>query len=232
MKAVGMPDLILPYKRTDDETQLKYTLRSLAQNLPETYLGKLIIVGDKPTTITPDLQLPGNPSKDKWFNVAANVRIGCDCNQASDDVLIINDDMFLTDPLDTIPLTYRCSLQDHCKLGGDPTWKHQRADTLTLLTNLHINNPLSYELHIPLPCRRRIMAETLTILNTHPETSGCWRTIYGNITHSKALHNEDVKIYHGTDPIKHSFTSCTDASWTGLKPRIMKMFTTRSRWEN
>lgn len=186
--------------------ELRFSLRSLHQHFPGT---PVFIVGNMPSWCQPTGYLPGNHWKDKPSNVWGNLQLAAGWDALPDDIVIMNDDMYITGPVKKIPVLYRGPLADHVDSlrGRNDWWSHSMRHTASLLPE----DARSYELHTPFPCSRSLMHETLSIRSgLYPPQ---WRTLYGNQHHSGRRAKRDVKIARRTDALPTPFASTRDISF-------------------
>src|SRR5690606_11872914 len=144
----------------DQNDELRYSLRSLEANLPP---GDVVIVGYCPTWVTGVLHIRGNRfGTHKQRNVYDNVLTAAHCDVLPDQVVWMNDDFITLAP--AVPaMAHRCTLAEH--IDGLTTrswwWRSLKATDAWLRHQGH-DDPLSFELHRPLPGDRHLMAEVLT----------------------------------------------------------------------
>lgn len=182
-------------RSTEPNNQLLYSLRSLDANLPH---ADLAIVGYRPQWVSHDVRnIPGNRWHTKPRNVYDNIAIACNADNLTDDIIVMNDDFFIMQPIRALPPTYRCTLDQHiAKIGRRSDWLRSLIATKEWLANQGIKEPLSYELHRPVVINRAKMAEVLALAANHsPATPPQWRTIYGNYWDIPARRADDTKIY-------------------------------------
>lgn len=219
-------DAVAYFVRPGDNPELRVSLRSIHTYFP----GKPVyIVGDKPDWVRNVQFLKGNPHDDKPQNVWANLVLLTNWDETPERLLLMMDDVYLTERVHHIPHQYRCTLEEHIQ-----TLKH-RADwwtgSLRHTATLLPEDALSYELHTPFPCLKTQMAQTLSI-NPGPYPPQ-WRTLYGNqwVTGAKQA-AEDVKI-----PARHRghiprpYASTTDTSFRWVRRQLLGMFPLPSPFE-
>jgi hypothetical protein len=98
-----------------------------------------------------------------------------------------------------------------------------------------INNPLDYELHIPMPMQKDKLK---SIISKHP--SCLWRSMYGNIHSVGGSQMDDVKVYVNKKHLERSshivdtsvFLSTEDQAFDMmLNVILLKLFPTPSKYE-
>jgi len=234
-----MRDVIYPVRPGDTNDELRYSLRSLEAFFPDH--GTVWVVGYKPNWLTGVEFIPGNTSASSQTNVFRNILTACSTQGVSDEVIVFNDDFFLTEPLTALPVYYRSSLDAHLRLprvrmatnGKSSWWAESLRTTKICLQAIGVDDPLSYELHVPFPADRQLMADTLTrfseITPTNPPQ---WRTLYGNlnIRREDSVLIEDSKAFR-PGKLRTPFHSTTDLSWRHFRTALSTMFPDPSRYE-
>lgn len=210
-------DIVYLVKDTPENDELKYSLRSICQNLPH---HKVWLIGGCPTFIDKakinHVYIEQNSRLTKWNNTNKLLMSVCDNENISDDFVLFNDDFFATKPLENIPCYYDRTLADRI---NDFALKYPYSryvfrlkQTLQTLQRHGINEPLNFELHTPMLFNKTKLKE----LYRHYGDSGSKRTIYGNLYYKdQAIQHPDVKcynIYH-CPASKDGLVSTTDASF-------------------
>lgn len=230
-----MPDIIYPVRPGDVNEELRYSLRSLA-NVPD--VGTVWIVGYQPSWVTGVEYIDGgNASSNGHTNVYQNVLTAVRHEAVSEDVVIFNDDFFVTKPISALETGYRGTLIEHLNLPRLRTstkswWRDSLLTTQVCLQALGFDDPRSYELHVPFPAKRSAMAETLErFAAVTPHNPPQWRTLYGNLNPDpNAKQMPDSKAFTaGT--LRTPFHSTTDLSWKQFRAKISALFPTASPYE-
>lgn len=174
--------------RKGDNEELRYSLRSVSKNLPES---RVWLVGYKPRWYSGDfISVPDVSSK---FNNIHNLinHIAFE-DQISDDFIMMNDDFFITKPLDTVPVYHGGLLLDkinkYYELAPNSPYNRMLSRTYNNLIKHGINEPLDYDIHIPLPFNRTRLRETIV-------KKGLPRSTYGNLAGIGGEYMPDVKTY-------------------------------------
>jgi hypothetical protein len=227
------PDIIYPVRSGDSNDELRFSLRSLV-NVPH---GTVWMVGYQPSWVTGvEFIAGGNSAAHPRANLYQNLWLACTHPGVADDVLIFNDDIYVTAPVEQVPVLFRCSLQAQLDrllqvAGHRGWWQESLISTRDVLKQEGFHDPISYELHTPFPCDRKTMADTLVRFgNVARHNPPQWRTLYGNLhriggdkhTDGKALRPGPVaKPYHSTD----------DLSWRYFRRRFQQLFPNPSPYE-
>lgn len=223
-------DIVCPVRPGDDNPELRMAIRSWEANL--TY-DQIWIVGDQPSWLTGVNFIPGNHAG-YHANVYNNIRLACEHPDVSDDLVLMNDDFFVTELVDRIDPLYRCLLTDHLNIprvrrGG--WWKTSLETTLVCLQAHGIAEPISYELHVPFPINKALMAETLTqFQHVTPDNPPQWRSLYGNLHHIRGRQHHDVKAYHA-GALNAPYHSTEGRSFPAYQDQLATMFPNPSRYE-
>lgn len=228
--------VLLPLRDGGDNAELMYALRSWEKYLMIDV--ELIVVGNIiPTWLKPDGLIEGNLHAAGPANVYDNIRRGCEALSGESEIIIMNDDFFVLDPVRDIIPTYRSSLAEHIgKARGMAWWLESLRTTMRYLNEVGITDPVSYELHRPCVVDPSEMATTLTAAADYsPDNPPQWRTLYGNLSlHWKgAAQARDAKSIRTTQiPIGIPFVSTDDVKWRQYWGRVISpLFPDKSRWE-
>jgi hypothetical protein len=182
--------------RTGPNEELKYSIRSVAKNMPHE---NIVVVGGKPDWYkgkfipVETLTLDGKPSTNKYENTKNNIRHIVDNSNISDDFVLMNDDFYVLKPIDQLQYYHNGLLAD--KIAQFRLFTNQSSyinvlnRTMSVLNHLGFQDPLDYTLHIPMMFNKKRLAEILV----HPIAS--IRTLYGNIHKVGGRRMSDVKVH-------------------------------------
>lgn len=183
-------------RRGNKNESLRYSLRTL-DNLPH---DRVVIVGHAPQWVHNVEEIRGNKHASKWSNVFGNLRIAAR-ELAGETFVVMNDDFFITAPLDELPSWHRGPLADHLEPIEQSTWRRSLVATLDFLRDHDVADPLSYEAHVPVEMEADKLLEVLDTAHewAWSRTPRCrdlpqWRTLYGNWWDVPAVHHGDVKL--------------------------------------
>lgn len=213
------------FARPGENEELRFSLRTVHRFFPD---APLYIVGDKPDWVTGVAFLQGNRHGAKKLNVWDNLVLLADWDDVPDDIVIMNDDMFIVQPIRTIPVLYRGTLVDHiARLGDrDDWWTRSLQHTQRLLGPY----ALSYELHTPFPAKRSQLRESLAI--DPGDDPPQWRTLYGNQWHTNPTIAKDVKITRAVKQVPHGpFISTTDQTFRFVRYMLLQIVPGPSPYE-
>lgn len=190
---MNAPDLVVPVRTGRANAQLRYALRSWAANLPH---GRVWIVGYRPAWLANVEHIPTSQHGTKYANTTAAVRAACSHPDISSTFLLCNDDMFLMTPQpDGMPVLHRGRVADvETYYVGRASGRYLDGmrETRDLLVSLGHDDPLSYELHVPMPVDKSGM---LKALDVGRDLAVCHkRTLYGNLAGLGGDQIRDVKV--------------------------------------
>lgn len=233
------PDVVYVVRRGEDNEPLRYSLRSLA-HVPH---GTVWIAGYTPTWVrgVRSIDAP-QTGRSRFDRSQDNLAAACAHPEVSDSFVLFNDDFYAMEPLGEVPMLHRGRLADVIgrPLGGkrrrSPLAYMQTAmETGWLLTDLGVPDPLSYDLHLPMPIDKGRMGETIEIARRKDVPAGHIRTLYGNYHQVGGQQAEDVKPREGArDPRipDGPWLSSGDRSWRGkLGAHIRAALPTPSPYE-
>lgn len=180
----------------EQNEELRFSLRSLAANLVH---DRVWIAGHAPSWVSREVgRIRTRQAGSKYRNSSGNLEAACSHREVSETFVYLNDDFFVLEPTETVPVLHRGPLAALRKrrLPGRPgaaSYASGREETAALLERLGFREPLAYEpLHTPLPVRRDAMAEALDV--GRPLRVLHYRTLYGNLAAIGGELGENVKI--------------------------------------
>lgn len=187
-------DIVYFVKDTPTNEELRYSLRSVAKNMPHK---RVWIFGGHPKGIIPDVHIKvDQKGKTKWDRVRGMFKMACENKELTDDFIMFNDDFFVMQPTDHLGISYRCSLEKHIQIleanyNNKPSeYTRLLRSSLAELRALGIE-PLSYELHTPFIFNKH---DLLKMIEEHPDWRST-RTMYGNLYNIGGEKTKDVKIF-------------------------------------
>jgi len=221
------PDVVYVVRANDRNEELRYSLRSL-RNLPH---GKVWIAGYCPTWVK-DVGVIPVKGGHGHRSAKANLKAACQHPDVSESFMYFNDDFFVMQPHDSLPVMHRGPLADVIK-AKTMVNAYVRASrtTMEILQAKGIDTPLMYDLHAPMTVTKSGMLEALS-LSHDPMIQE--RSLYGNLN---AVGGERRRNYkHGrTDKGlgKWPFLSSNDNTFrsTPLGEYIRRQFPEPSPYE-
>lgn len=211
-------DIVYIVKPNTNE-ELRYSLRSL-QNLPH---DRVYIAGYKPTWVRgvghiPVTQVPRLKHSNSY-------RIQCAIANhpaLSDDYILFNDDHFVMKPQVEMPVLNWGRVRDvlHVPTLGN-SFRASMEYTLSELSKLGIDDPTSYQLHVPLVLNKGQMSGVYEKYEFSP-TPGVFThyvTIAGNLYNwGGETYDRDVKVLNAKDTVNdwmlaQDFLSTSDVSF-------------------
>ncbi|MFE4329618.1 hypothetical protein ACFRQM_09200 [Streptomyces sp. NPDC056831] len=155
------PDIVYVVRPGNQNEQLRYSLRTLA-NLAHR---RVWIAGYCPTWVGPDVgRIPVAQSGTKYENSTANLRAAAEHPEVAEEFLYLNDDFFTMQPVDRMPVLHRGPVdrvERYYATRANGKYLRGLRETRALLAGLGHPDPLSYELHIPMPMTKAGLLETL-----------------------------------------------------------------------
>ena len=216
--------------------ELRYSIRSVVQSFPDS---KIWVVGGKPPWYSGNyIEVSQNLSK--YRNAIENLKALCNSENISDKFVLMNDDFYIIKNIDSIkdyhggPLLEKINLYQ--KLNSNSNYTRKLAATYKKIKSLGIENPLDYELHIPMVMEKEKLKQTL-----EHNYQFLWRSIYGNVFNVGGEQMEDVKVYvkgplvlksYNLKKDDHIYLSSADTSFDILFNNILKkQFTQKTKYE-
>lgn len=213
--AFAVPALVYVVREGRNE-ELRYSLRSMEANLPH---GDVWIVGGGPDWLSDRVRrLPRPQVGGKYEAARGNLRAAVESDATPDRFLLVNDDHFLLRPFSHWPVLHRGPI--------DPVRRYYASirsayylqgmdNTIALLGRFGVEEPLSYELHMPFWVEKARALETFAVLDEHAAKGPFhFRTLYGNMHALGGEWREDCKVFdlHTVPPWPVASTS--DYSFT------------------
>jgi hypothetical protein len=219
-------DLVYICKDGDNE-ELRYSIRSAVENLPH---DNIWVFGGKPDWyIGNHVTLKQN--SDKYNNARSNLAAVARNYDVSENFILMNDDFFIIKPMEEMGIYHRGTLQSHIDMiKVSIGYRTLLEETNNALNYIGYDNPLSYELHVPMIMHKTGLAKVVRML-------GLWRSNYGNVYNVGGEWHDDVKIHnHVTlDKIINSplpFISTNDETFQGVLDSYLKdAFPNPSKYE-
>lgn len=218
--------------RSGENEELRYSIRSLVKNLPDV---KVWVIGDAPSWYTGKL-IKTESHRDKYVTVRRNLTILTETEEIGEDFVLMNDDFFIMQPMDSIRVWHRGSLSASCnvrkQLQAYSAYTQFLLATYKTITHLGVADPLDYELHTPLPMTKKSLADAV-------KRQGLWRSIAANQNGIGGEEHQDVKIYDPRSVLYREiedldtipYLSCDDGSFHILLDRLMEAFPDPSPYE-
>jgi hypothetical protein len=222
--------------RGGENEELRYSIRSIEENMPH---DKVWVVGSKPDWYSGN-HISIDQDGRKYENARKNLRAIVNSKEISDDFILMNDDFFVINKIDTVPYWYSGSLKSRIQELSDGFGPNTTYIRMLILTNRTVRrsgveNPLDYELHIPMIMNKDKLRPII-------EKPSLWRSTYGNLYNVGGTQHEDIKVYSEADIEKRNgspidieseyFLSSSDRSFNLLYNKILKdRFNTPSQYE-
>jgi hypothetical protein len=218
------PDVVIPVRPGDHNPELRWALRSL-ELIPH---GRVWLAGHMPHWIREARCIPTSQNRSKHENAEANIIAACRHDAVAEEFLLWNDDIFLLEPIERMPVLHRGPLREFLaeqepKLGASAYMRGNRA-TLDILERLGHPDPLCYELHVPLPLTKSAVLEAHALARAEgmPATRALQlRSLTANHAGLGGDRARDVKVakaHHDWTPGPLPFVSTTDAMWAQSHP--------------
>ncbi len=193
-KGTGKYDIVYVVKNTTENEELKYSLRSVDENM--TYR-KLWFYGGCPNGLNPDeFVRKTQKMRSKWENVRAMMLNICQNEDITEDFWLFNDDFFVIKPLpEDYPAQYDGTLttkiaQMEKAFGGSKTQWTRRLRHLKNTLQQDGYGEINYAVHKPMLINRKKMLEVLQKYPLEPMV----RALYGNYWKIGGVNCEDPKI--------------------------------------
>lgn len=220
-----------------DNEELRYSIRSVMASFPD---AKVWLVGGKPSWYRGNFIFIQQRSA-KYINAINNLKAVCSSPDISEEFVLMNDDFYIIEKLESIDNFHGGLLLDKINLYKTITqnsgYISKLEKTLNKLSDLGISSAFDYELHVPMIMEKDKLK---TVLRHGSEF--LWRSMYGNLFSVGGTKMVDVKVYidgpltaksYDINNKTHKYLSSTDTSFQMLYTTILKqLFKTKSIYEN
>lgn len=233
-------DIVYIVKEANMNEELRYSLRSIAKNIPHR---NLVIAGYKPAWVRSDLYIRVTQNKkSKHQNAEGNWVDACKHYKVSNDFMLFNDDFFIMKPITELPIfhrgDYKKTTDFYVKNHPGSKYTANMVRTSAMLVSLGLDDKLlSYELHTPMVLNKtkRLVIHDLVKLLNPTDDDVLMRSIYGNYYHLGGDLLRDVKVYDNDNSFDHDsiFLSTDDNSFKRGKVGefIREQFSEKCRYE-
>ncbi|XVV34948.1 hypothetical protein ACQPXT_13265 [Streptomyces sp. CA-100214] len=187
-------DLVVPVRTGAVNRQLRYALRSWSAHLPHR---RVWVVGYRPPWVSDGVRYLATPQTGtKYVNTTRAVAAACRNRSVSDPFVLMNDDFFVMQSLpDGVPTLHRGPVREveaYYATRGNGSYLRGLRETRNLLVAHGHEDPLSYELHVPLVVHKEGMLHALDLGRRLDVLHK--RTAYGVLAGIGGERAEDVKI--------------------------------------
>lgn len=220
-----------------DNEELRYSIRSVMASFSD---AKVWVVGGKPSWYNGNFIFVQQRSA-KYINAINNLKTICASEEISEQFVLMNDDFFIIEKINSIDTFHGGLLSDkinlYKKIATNSGYISKLEKTFNKINDLGLLNILDYELHVPM-----VMEKTKLKAVLRHGSEFLWRSMYGNIFNVGGIEMKDVKVYiegplvaksYDIKNTKHKYLSSTDTSFQMLHSLILKkMFSVKSIYEN
>jgi hypothetical protein len=192
-------DIVYVCRPGDDNEELRYSLRSL-RNLPH---GKVWIAGYCPSWVSDEVgRIPVPQMASKHQHALASLIAAMDHPEVSDPFLLFNDDFYVMQPMDRIPVLHNGPLEKVIEEHAKSTYREAMEKTAEVLRNtaLAVEPFYGYEIHCPMEFEKLALGLILTLGQKVSRYQ--YRTVYGNYRKTEygdsGTQCSDIKVYRST----------------------------------
>jgi len=216
--------------------ELKYSIRSVVESFPES---NIWVVGGKPDWYVGNY-IKVEQRESKYKNAVENLKIISASDQISESFVLMNDDFYIIKKIEKIENFHGGYLLNkinlYQKLNGNSQYTRKLSGTYKKLKALGFENPLDYELHVPMIMEKEKLKTVLELLDQF-----LWRSIYGNKFEVGGTEMQDVKVYtsgplvlksYNLNIDSHTYLSSADSSFNNIFNKILKdKFNQKTKFE-
>jgi hypothetical protein len=216
--------------------ELRYSIRSVNESFPDSTIW---VVGGKPDWYIGNYIHVKQPFT-KYKNALQNLSAICNSSEISDTFILMNDDFYIVKKINSIINYHGGSLLEkinlYQKINSNTNYTRKLAATYKKIKSLGFDNPLDYELHIPMIMEKEKLKEVLKY-----KEQFLWRSVYGNMFSVGGEEMKDVKVYtkgplvlksYNLNRDDHIYLSSADTSFNLIFDSILKkQFNTKTKYE-
>lgn len=224
-------DLVYPLKRTTGAAEeLRYSLRSVAKNLPH---DNVVIAGGRPDWLSDRaIYLDPPRGEDRWLDADNNVLAAVNDPRVSDPFVLMNDDFFVVRSVTGVPELNRGTLDEVIPGQPENSYKEAMIRIRDILVDEGYVDPLCFELHVPMVVSKAAVRAAIEF--GAGRKRWMWRTALGVFEGYQGETIDDVKVYGWNDHLPPGpWASTNDKSfgygYVGRKLR--KMFSEPCEYE-
>jgi hypothetical protein len=203
--------------RTGRNEELRYSLRSIFQN---TNVNNVWVVGGKPD----------------WY--VGNLRAIVNSEDIPNKFILMNDDFYITKPIDNIPVYHGGSLQykatKYLEYRSTSQYAEILQSTCDLLRENGVQHPLDYSIHVPMTIHKENFEFAIDL-------GGAIRSVYGNMNriggellpvHDVKVHRKSVSFPQSFDYMKNEFDipflSTSDITFQHVFKTFLRQYNSKS----
>ena len=216
--------------------ELKYSIRSVVESFPDS---DIWVVGGKPDWYVGNY-IKVEQRESKYKNAVENLKTISVSDQISESFVLMNDDFYIIKKIDKIENFHGGYLLNkiniYQKLNGNSQYTRKLSGTYKKLKALGFENPLDYELHVPMIMEKTKLKTVLELVDQF-----LWRSIYGNKFEVGGTEMQDVKVYtsgplvlksYNLNIDSHTYLSSADSSFNNIFNKILKdKFNKKTKFE-
>ena len=216
--------------------ELKYSIRSVIESFPDS---NIWVVGGKPDWYVGNY-INVEQKESKYKNAVENLKTISTSDQISESFVLMNDDFYIIKKIDKIENFHGGYLLNkinlYQKLNGNSQYTRKLSGTYKKLKALGFENPLDYELHVPMIMEKEKLKIILELIDQF-----LWRSIYGNKFEVGGTEIQDVKVYtsgplvlksYNLNIDSHTYLSSADSSFNNIFNKILKdKFNKKTKFE-
>ena len=216
--------------------ELKYSIRSVIESFPDS---NIWVVGGKPDWYVGNY-INVEQKESKYKNAVENLKTISTSDQISESFVLMNDDFYIIKKINKIENFHGGYLLNkinlYQKLNGNSQYTRKLSGTYKKLKALGFENPLDYELHVPMIMEKEKLKIILELIDQF-----LWRSIYGNKFEVGGTEMQDVKVYtsgplvlksYNLNIDSHTYLSSADSSFNNIFNKILKdKFNKKTKFE-
>lgn len=222
-------DVVYPYRRPWDEFELRFSLRSVAENMPH---ARVIIAGDPPKFKAEALtHVAVSRHSDRFMSSTRNIVGAIEGAGIEGEFVVMNDDFFILKPW-TYRREHKGTVEEYAASGGSSGgYLKMVLTTRDILAAHGVEEPLFFGLHTPAVYDAQKLVD---LVREFEGQTYLLKTLYCNLFPMPSVKRPDVKAHDWTgEPPADDMFSTSDqcARSLAFKAWMRQRFPTPSPYE-
>lgn len=236
-------DVVIPLRSRSkwENREICFALRGIQKHLKN--FGKVFVVTDRPPSWLCNahvVECSDFQHRPQW-STTVKVNRAWEAG-ASENVILFNDDFFLTTAHDATkqPYYHMRQLGDADVARRDTPYVRAMSNTIRHLRKRGVANPLHFGVHCPIIYNRDVFQDTVMSANWDPREEFLTRLLYGNLAPGlKTERTDDRKLYHERKAAvlaaqvgdSRCFSIADEAIGAGMQEFLLSLYPKASRFE-
>lgn len=237
MKSTTKYDFVYILKDTEENEELKYSIRSVEKNAKH-LINRIVFVGGNPKGFKNIYHIDGYQNfNNKHKNAIMSIYAACKNPYITDEFILMNDDFYIQHPISDIGITYGGTMLDRITELPDGAYKLEMLKARDFIKYAMLDQePMNYAVHHPIKIVKNCAETCIRTI----EPAHNFRNLYGNLyrlmesNSTKPYQLKDNKLRqqdNGKFDKQAPFLSSDDDTFDELKAYLKEIFSEKSQYE-